>query len=264
MELMAERIRDGFEYGDFQFAIDSGSDGFLRKGIVSCYRPVEADTPVTENPVHFSSAGWLSLAVAAHGDKRRAFERYADGYLRSSGQVYRSHADLGTPYLDDYHEHVDRALGRGIDGSEMITELHVPRSAFAVFMSEAGRVLREHDADVIYGTVRLIERDTDTFLAWAREPFACVVLNLHVDHTPSATAAAAETFRSLIDVSAGVGGGYYLPYHRWARRDQVEACYPRMREFLAAKLEHDPAEIFSSDWYRWYVDLLGGGRTSDA
>ena len=38
---------------------------------------------------------------------------------------------------------------------------------------------------MIYGTVRLIERDDETVLAWAREPWACIIFNLHVDHTPA-------------------------------------------------------------------------------
>lgn len=36
------------------------------------------------------------------------------------------------------------------------------------------------------GTIRLIERDDETFLAWARQPYACVIFNLHVVHTAEA------------------------------------------------------------------------------
>ena len=41
-------------------------------------------------------------------------------------------------------------------------------------------------ADLIYGTIRLIEPDTETALPWAREPYACVIFNLHVDHQAGA------------------------------------------------------------------------------
>jgi hypothetical protein len=56
----------------------------------------------------------------------------------------------------------------------------------------------------------------------------------------------------LIDIAIAEGGSYYLTYHRWARRDQVVACHPRMSEFLMAKLRHDPGEVFQSTWYRHY------------
>ena len=84
-------------------------------------------------------------------------------------------------YLDDYHGELDEKMG-GPEASEVISELYVPRAKLANFMVELRRVLREQHADLIYGTVRLIERDDESFLAWAREDFACVVLNLHVVH----------------------------------------------------------------------------------
>ena len=52
------------------------------------------------------------------------------------------------------------------------------------------------------------------------------------------------------------GGSYYLTYHKWATREQVEACYPRFDEFLRLKLHHDPRERFQSDWYRHHQALF--------
>jgi FAD/FMN-containing dehydrogenase len=256
MERMADRVRDGFEYGDFQFAIAAGHESFLRRGVFSCYVPVPADTPLTEDPISFSQEDWLSLAVEAHRDKQRAFERYSDAYLRTSGQVYWSDAQLSGHYPEDYHDHVDRSLGGAVKGTEMITELYVPRPRFEGFMADARELLEGRRADVIYGTVRLIEQDRETFLAWAREAWACVVFNLHVDHTLRAVANAGDTFRDLIDVAVRHEGSYYLAYHRWARREHVERCHPRMRAFLEAKLSYDPTELFQSDWYRWQKGLI--------
>ena len=83
--------------------------------------------------------------------------------------------------------------------------------------------LRAHRANVIYGTVRLIEKDDETFLAWARDRYACIIFNLHVDHTPAAIERAAEAFRALIDLGIRHGGSYYLTYHRWARQGSGRA-----------------------------------------
>jgi FAD/FMN-containing dehydrogenase len=256
MAHLADRIDAGFRYGDFQFAIDDRDETFLRRGVCSCYEPVAADTPVTRDPIRFSESEWAALIVDAHRDKRRAFERFTDRYLKTSGQVYRSDEQLSGAYTDNYHATVDRALGCPVPGSEMITELYVPRACFEPFMSGARAVLRNRRANVIYGTVRLIERDTETVLAWAREPWACMVLNLHVDHTPEGVKTAAGTFRALIDVANGLGGSYYLTYHRWADRDQIVRSHPRLVEFLEAKRRYDPEERFQSDWYRWHLTLL--------
>src|SRR5262249_1870681 len=41
MEAFDSRIRSGFLYGDFQFAIDPDSPDFLHRGVFSCYRPID-------------------------------------------------------------------------------------------------------------------------------------------------------------------------------------------------------------------------------
>ena len=123
-------------------------------------------------------------------------------------------------------------------------------------MADVAVDFRDAAVDVIYGTVRLIERDEESFLAWAREPWACVIFNLHTVHTPEGLAHSEAAFRRLIDHAIVRGGSYFLTYHRWATVEQVEACYPQFRKFLARKLAHDPEERFQSDWYRHYRDAF--------
>ena len=139
----------------------------------------------------------------------------------------------------------------------MITELCVPRSRVAPFLEALRLELRARRADVIYSTLRLIEAERETALPWARERWACLVLNLHTAHDLGALSRAAATFRALIDCALEQGGTYYLTYHRWARRDQVERGHPRLRALLGEKLAWDPLERFTSDWYRHHRRLLG-------
>ena len=229
MDRLEERIRDGYQYGDYQFATDSTRDSFLRRGVFSCYQPVPDDTPLTEHPTRFNPEDWARLTFYSHRYKRRAFEAYSSRYLKTSGQIYWADWQLSAAYVDNYHADLDRALHAKAKGSEMITEIYVARPCLAAFMEASRDALGGRRADVVYGTVRLIERDDETFLAWARERYACVIFNLHVDHTPKAIEAAADAFRALIDLGIEHGGSYYLTYHRWARKDQVERCYPQMR-----------------------------------
>jgi FAD/FMN-containing dehydrogenase len=196
----------------------------------------------------------------AHTDRRRAFQRYAEHYLATAGQVYWSDTHQLGVYLDDYHRGLDRRLRSRAPGSEVIGELFVPRAALPDFMEEAAAELRRRGVAVIYGTVRLIERDGESFLEWAREPYACVVLNLHTEHSRQGLAATAGAFRALIDVALRWGGSYYLTYHRWATRAQVEQAYPQMKEFLRLKALRDPSGLFQSEWYRHHAQMLGPSR----
>jgi hypothetical protein len=119
---------------------------------------------------------------------------------------------------------------------------------------------RRHQVDLVYGTIRLIRRDRDALLRWAKDDWACLIFNLHVDHHPAGIARAVEDFRRLIDRAIEQRGSYFLTYHRWARRDQLLRCYPELPAFLAHKLARDPQERFASDWYRHTSALLRDGE----
>jgi FAD/FMN-containing dehydrogenase len=256
-----DRIKAGCMYGDFQFAVDPSSPDFLHRGILSSYLPVEERRRRREAGVGLAlSAGqWRQLLFLAHVDKTRAFDLYAAHYLATSGQEYWSDEHQLSFYLDDYHADVDPRLaahGYAAPGTEMITELFVPLEELETFLTAAREALRRTGADVVYGTVRLIERDDETFLPWARQRSACVILNLHTPHTPNGLARTAEAFHQLIDCAIDRRGSYYLTYHRYACRDQLLACHPRLPVMLEKKRAYDPGERFQSEWYRGIVRQL--------
>jgi FAD/FMN-containing dehydrogenase len=251
-----QRIADGFQFGDFQFSSDEASDDFLRRGVFSCYKPVDAATPMPEAQKELADSDWQRLLLAAHGSKAEAFRQYSQYYLSTNGQLYWSDTHQLGAYTDDYHKALDAGMGSKDPATEMITEIYVPRQRLPDFMGEVARTFRSNGVPIIYGTIRLIEKDDESVLAWAKEPYACIIFNLHVVHTPQGVDQTAEAFRSLIEMAIARGGRYYLTYHRYASRAQVEACYPQLPEFLRLKKKHDPDERFQSDWYRFYRTLF--------
>jgi FAD/FMN-containing dehydrogenase len=265
--LFDRRIADGFLYGDCQFVIDSRSGEFLDDGILSCYRPAHADAQIPDGQRALSVEDWQKLLYLAHVDKAAALGQYRAHYLATSGQIYWSDLHQRSEYVGGYHAELDALVGADMPGSEMITELYVPPKQLASFMHAAAGHLRDVDADVIYGTIRLIEPDGETFLPWARDRYECVIFNLHVEHDDAGVARAVDAFRGLIDLAIDRQGSYYLTYHRWATRRQLEACYPQFGDFLARKAEHDPSDLFQSDWYRHQRRLLeapGSAGTFDS
>ncbi len=247
-----ERIGSGYLYGDFQFSTAPEDSHFLQRGVFSCYRPVAADTPIPSGQIRLSPADWRRLLYLAHRNKPRAFYEFADFYLRSSGQIYWSDTHQLSVYLDDYHVPLDTFCGVKVPGSEMITELYVPPARLTAFMNDVRRDFLAHDVDLIYGTVRLIERDMESALPWARERLACIIFNLHVDHDPEGVARAARHFRRLTDIAIHHEGSFFLTYHRHATLEQVLQCYPQFARFMRTKRRFDSQELFRSDWYRHY------------
>jgi len=256
IEAFDERIAAGHLYGDFQFATAPDSPEFLRTGVLSSYRQVPDDCDIPKDQLRLSQSDWNQLLTLAHNNKRAAFEKFSDFYLATHGQCYWSDTHQLNLYLEDYHGALDHRLGSAVRGSEMITELYVPRSALLSFMNDVRHDFRLNGVDFIYGTIRLIEAENETALPWARENYACVIFNLHIDHRREEVARAADHFRRLIDLSLLHGGSYFLTYHRFAAAAQVEAAHPAIRQFLAAKRRFDPEGIFQSDWYRHLSDLF--------
>ena len=254
--LFDHRVAEGYEFGDCQFAIDPESREFLQSGVFSCYRPIDDDRPIPSDQRALTPAEWQRLLLLAHRDRSAAFAEYARYYMSTDRQVYWSDTHQMSTYLDGYHAALDDQLNARVTGSEMISELYVRRTDLPAFMAKVRQDARAHGFHIIYGTIRVIERDDETVLAWARERWACVVFNLHVDHSAAGLRKAQCDFRRLIDRASEFGGSYYLTYHRWATREQVERCHPRMHEFLRLKREHDPCGLFSSDWYEHHARLL--------
>jgi len=79
------RIRAGFAYGDFQYATDATSGDFLRRGVFSCYRPIDDSSPMPA-PRELSADDWRRLLYLSHADKKRAFAEYSGYYLSTTGQ----------------------------------------------------------------------------------------------------------------------------------------------------------------------------------
>jgi FAD/FMN-containing dehydrogenase len=255
MSAVEDRVANGFTYGDFQFSIDERSDDFLKKGVFSCYKPVPDDTPMPATQAELKPEDWMKLLYLAHADKKQVYEQYVGYYLSTNGQVYWSDEHQLSFSPDDYHRVLDPLL-KSARATEMITELYVPRPRLADFMMAAREELRRRNESVVYGTVRLIERDDESFLPWAKQSYACVIFNLHVEHSDAGKAKAADSFRALIDLALARDGSYFLTYHRWARREQVEQAYPQFAEFLRAKRRLDPRARFTSEWYRHYEKMF--------
>jgi FAD/FMN-containing dehydrogenase len=252
----AERIRDGFIYGDFQYAIDDTSPDFLNRGVFCCYRPVDPATPAAPNQKDLLERDWVELLTLAHHAKGEAFRRYAGFYLQTNGQVYWSDEAQMSVYPENYHRALDQRVGAQVRATEAITEIYCERESLEPFMAEVREYARRDKVDIIYGTIRLIEQDRESFMPWARRPYACVIFNVHVEHTTSGLIKAGDVFRRLIDIGIKHGGSYFPTYNRYAIRRQVEACHPRLPEMMKLKRKYDEKELFQSEWYRHYKKMF--------
>lgn len=255
MDCFNALIEAGHEYGDFQFAIDNNSEEFLRTGILASYKKYDGPTsPSSEDKKVLSLDEWKELLKLAHCDKSQAFEKYLNHYLKTDGQLYWSDTMQLSTYMDDYHKDLDELLNKP-KASEIITELYVPRNKIHPFMEAVRTLFVENRVDLIYGTIRLIRQDDETFLPWAKDDYVCVIFNLHTEHGSEDIKENANVFRQLIKIAKAFKGNFYLTYHRYVEREDLDICYPQFKEFLQLKQKYDPDEIFQSQWYRHYRSM---------
>ncbi len=254
--MFADRIRDGFVTGEFHLNPDELSLDFLRRGIFVGHRPVGDERAMPDVPRELGEVDWRQLLFLAHTEKSNAFRRYADFCVATSGQLYWSDDVQMAHYPENYHRDIDRRVsGRG---SDILTEIYCEREKLEAFMSEVRSYALRARTDLIAASVRLIEADSETYLPWARQPYACVTFNVHVDRTSTGLIRTSDALRAMIDIGLRYGGSYSLAYHRYALRRQIDACYPKFADFLRLKRRYDPTEVFQSDWYRGYKKMYFG------
>lgn len=252
----SQRINDGYLYGDLQFKTDGAAEDFLTRGVYSFYKPVPLDSPIPQQQKKISSDKWKELLALAHSNKAQVFEDYTNYYLSTSGQLYWTDTHQLGYYDENYEAYLKKTLPDYKLGSLMISEVYVPRDRIYDFMTDLSLSNEQQQLDIIYGTIRLIKTDTETFLPWAKQDYACIVLNLRVEHSKLGLEKARSDFQLLIDVALNHDGSYFLTYHRWARKDQLLEAYPQFPMFLELKLKYDPQEMFQSDWYRFYKEMF--------
>ena len=248
--LLNQHRESGFVFGDCQFAIDMSGNADEHPAILPCYRPVSSDIEVTPEATSLSPEDWASLYRLSRTDKRQAFELFSQHYLGTDGQVYWSDTHQLSSAFSGYREAVNPK-----QGTEMITEIYLDHDKAIPCLESIREDLASRKADVTYGTIRLIEADHETFLPWARRRSVCIVANLHCPGTASGIKKTKQHFRAILDRALNFDGSFYLTYHRWALKHQIEAAYPQISEFFALKKVYDPNEIFQSNWYRHYRDF---------
>jgi FAD/FMN-containing dehydrogenase len=253
--LIEGRTAVGAPYGYFQYSIDETSADFLRTGILTTYEDVSPETQLGTERTDVDTKLLTALLEIAHRDRGSAYRRYAKLELSRDGNVEWSDSHQLSTYPAGYHQEIEKRLGADFVGADLILEVCVPRSELIPLLEEARRILLASGMPLIYGTIRFIEQDKDSYLAWAKKRYACVIFSPHSSGETQALRKTGEVCRQLIRAANKRGGSFYLTYNRFATRDELASAYPQFQEFLNLKKQYDPRETFQSDWYRYYKGL---------
>lgn len=134
------------------------------------------------------------------------------------------------------------------DRTDVLHEYFVEPDRLGEFLQAAAPVLRDHDAQLLSASVRVVHRD-EVLLSYAPSDRLAVVLYLSQDLSDAGNADMAGLTRRLVRLALEHEGTFYLPYQPHYTREQVALAYPALDEFFALKRQHDPDELFRNAFY---------------
>jgi hypothetical protein len=149
------------------------------------------------------------------------------------------------------------SLRMGPRGAARTLELLAPPGSLQAFLAEVRARCDEWRIAIEGVEVRGTLGESETFLRWATREYASVRLELAQPATLGGTVRTTQLRRELIDIAISHGGSFPISCTPEATRAQAEACYPKLKAFLAEKRRFDPAGKLDNGWFRHYASLLG-------
>lgn len=135
-------------------------------------------------------------------------------------------------------------------------QLLCPPDALGVVLEDCRTVCDEWRIAIPRTELRSTAPEDETYLPWARQAYVQATLCIASPERLGASVRLSQVCRALIDASVRRGGSFSIAQGSDASREQVEACYPRLRSLLAEKRRFDPTERLVTPWYRHHRQLL--------
>lgn len=140
--------------------------------------------------------------------------------------------------------------------TDILHEYFVSPSRFHEFVDACKDVIPASYQQLLNITLRYVNTDRDSVLAYATEPRIAAVMLFSQEKTLRGEADMARMTEALIERVIDIGGSYYLPYRPHARLDQFRRAYPKLDDFAAAKRAADPGLLFQNGLWHNYISKI--------
>jgi len=221
---------------------------FLRESMLVTYRPVAGTPPAVKSGGLLVSLSREVFRAQIGSDKAKRARWYAEtvaGPKASSGIASRNRL---------LNEPVANLAGRDRSRTDILHEYFLPAEGLEAFLAACRAAIPGSRQDLLNVTLRYVEADRTSVLAYAPGPRVAAVMLFSQRMTRANDEDMAALTRRLVDAALDAGGGFYLPYRLHARRDQVARAYPRLDEFVARKRHWDPGLLFRNAlWSRYFA-----------
>ena len=261
-ELFARELAPNPDIGLMYAHLSTAPQNFLEEMIVYTYERVEAgdveiaplgevsSTKLRRFVLNFSKLGPWPMRLKWFAEKR------IEPYLESCSIVPRTQAmGEGEACLvsrnEPMHDSVRYLQNNLKYDTDILHEYFIPRAAFIDYVDGMRELLLDNDANLLNASVRVVHEERN-FLTYAPEEMFSLVLYINQPTTPEGNRHMEKLTRELIDLTIVHGGAFFLPYQLHYTRTQLEAAYPQIDAFFAAKERYDPAHLLTNTFYERY------------
>jgi FAD/FMN-containing dehydrogenase len=246
----------GLMYGH----LSTSPGSLLREMLLYTYRAVDAPGAVTPPLGEVSQVKLRRLVfnLSKRGPTWMRLKWFAEKHVEprlESCPVTRNEAmGQGEACLvsrnDPMHDSVPYLRNALPDETDILHEYFIPRSAFVPFVDGLRAVVDEEDANLLNASVRVVHREEGALSYAPQDDMLAVVLYLNQAVTQSGTQAMARLTGRLIDLTASLGGRFFLPYQLHYTSAQLRRSYPEIDAVFDAKRRYDPGELLTSTFYQ--------------
>jgi FAD/FMN-containing dehydrogenase len=231
--------------------MDVSLDRFFERALLITYRPTadQSDMPAASGSGFISRASRYLFRAQVESDRAKRFRWWTEAGLgpRVAGNATRNSL-LNEPVvtLDD----------RDPFRTDILHEYFVAPGRFAEFVKTCQAVIPASYQQLLNITLRYVNTDQDSVLAYAPEPRIAAVLLFSQEMTVRGENDMAHMTQALIERVLDIGGTYYLPYRPHASLAQLARGYPRAAAFAARKRVADPDLLFRNQLWDGYFAQL--------
>ena len=231
--------------------MDVALDRFFERALLITYRPSgnQDNLPAASGSGFVSRMSRYVFRGQLESDRAKRFRWWTE-------------TDLGPRFADDatrnslMNEPVITLDDRDPFRTDILHEYFVAPARFAAFVKACQEVIPASYQQLLNITLRYVDTDRDSMLAYAPEPRIAAVMLFSQEQTARAERDMARMTHALIERVLDVGGTYYLPYRAHASLDQLSRGYLHAAAFAAMKRQVDHDLLFRNQLWDTYFAKL--------
>jgi FAD/FMN-containing dehydrogenase len=231
--------------------MDVSLDRFFERALLVMYRPSadQSRLPAASGSGFISRTSRELFRAQVESDRAKRFRWWTEAGLgsRVAGDATRNTL-MNEPVvtLDD----------RDPSRTDILHEYFVSPARFAEFVKACQAVIPASYQQLLNITLRYVDTDRDSVLAYAPEPRIAAVMLFSQEMTARGENDMARMTEALIERVLEIGGTYYLPYRPHASLSQLSRGYPGAATFAASKRAADPDLLFRNQLWDGYFAKL--------